>query len=196
MFTGIITNIGIIKTLEFGSDRDCLLEIELDKEMSRGFDIGCSIACNGICLTLVKKEGLKLSFEASKETCNVTTLSDWSIGQKVNIEFALRLGDEFGGHIVSGHVDGVVKLTKLEKVQDSWKMRFGLLECEDLMKFIAKKGSVCINGVSLTVNEVSEGGFEVNIISHTLKNTILGGLVVGSDVNLEVDLLARCVLKG
>ena len=108
---------------------------------------------------------------------------------------ALRLGDECGGHIVSGHVDGVVKLTKLEKVQDSWKMRFGLLKCEDLMKFLAKKGSVCINGVSLTVNEVFEDGFEVNIISHTFENTNLGSLKVSGEVNIEVDLLARYVLK-
>ena len=194
MFTGIITNFAVVRNIDFTDGKDCLLEIELDKKVSRSFDIGCSIACNGICLTLVKKEDLRLFFEASKETAQVTTLKNWQVGQKINIEFALRLGDEFGGHIVSGHVDGVAKLAEVTKIQDSWKMKFELSDA-NLMKFIAKKGSICIDGISLTVNEVFGNGFEVNIISHSFKNTNLGELKVGGEVNIEVDLLARYVLK-
>ena len=196
MFTGIITNFAVVKNIEFNSDKDCLLEIELDKEVARNFEIGCSIACNGICLTLIKKDGLRLFFEASKETCDVTTLSNWKNGQKINIEFALRLGDEFGGHIVSGHVDGVAKISSKEKIQDSWKIFFEFEEKNlSLMKFIAKKGSICIDGISLTVNEVSKNGFAVNIIKHTLENTNLGELKAGDLVNIEVDLLARYINK-
>ncbi len=194
MFTGIITNFGVVKALDFDENKDCLLEIELNKEVPRAFEIGCSIACDGICLTLVRKSGLRLFFEASKETCDVTTLANWGVGFKINIEFALRLGDEFGGHIVSGHVDGVAKMIEKIQVKDSWRMKFELQD-HDLMKFVAKKGSICVNGVSLTVNEVNESGFEVNIINHTLKNTTLGELVAWGEVNIEVDLLARYVNK-
>jgi riboflavin synthase len=196
MFTGIATNTARIIEINHSQGSDYLLKIELDKKVKRNLDIGCSIACNGICLTLVKKEGLILSFKASKETCDVTTLKNWLIGQSLNIEFALRAGDEFGGHMVLGHIDGVAILQNLEKIQDSWKMRFALQEGYiDLMRFIAKKGSICIDGISLTINEVDSVSFEVNIISYTFENTNLKLVKVGDNVNIEVDLLARHVLK-
>lgn len=196
MFTGIITNQARIKEIRFDENKDCLLVIELDKEVDRGLEIGCSIANNGICLTLVKKEGLQLYFEASKETCEVTSLKNWQVDQLLNIEFALKVGDELGGHMVSGHVDGIAKLKDTQKIQDSWRMEFELIdESLELMKFIAKKGSVCVDGISLTVNEVTDKGFAVNIISHTFGNTNLGQIAVGDQVNIEVDLVARYVLN-
>lgn len=194
MFTGIITNRAIVTKIEFKPNKDCLLELDLQQKVERNFDIGCSIACNGICLTLVSKAENILSFEASKETRDVTTLGKWQIGQEINIEFALRLGDEFGGHIVSGHIDGTAKLKDLQKIEDSWKMKFELDQGgENLMKFIAKKGSICVNGVALTVNEAHDGNFEVNIIRHTFENTDLASIKIDDSVNVEVDLLARYV---
>lgn len=196
MFTGIITNQALITEIKFDDNRDCLLVIELDNEVDRALDIGCSIANNGICLTLVKKDGLHLYFEASKETCQVTSLKNWQVGQMLNVEFALKVGDEFGGHMVSGHVDGVAKLKETKKIQDSWKMEFELGNKNlDLIKFIAKKGSVCIDGISLTINDVRDKVFEVNIISHTFNNTNLRKIEVGDEVNIEVDLVARYVLN-
>jgi riboflavin synthase len=196
MFTGIITNQAQIKKLEFNDNQDCLLVVELDKKVDRQLEIGCSIANNGICLTLVKKDGLQLHFEASKETCEVTSLKNWQVGQVLNIEFALKVGDELGGHMVSGHVDGVAKLSRMQKIQDSWRMEFEMASKNlDLMKFVAKKGSICIDGISLTINAVTESGFAVNIISHTFGNTNLGQIAVGDKVNIEVDLVARYVLN-
>lgn len=196
MFTGIVTNQARIKEIKFDNNQDCLLIIELDREVDRGLEIGCSIANNGICLTLVKKEGLQLHFEASKETCEVTSLKNWQVDQFLNIEFALKVGDELGGHMVSGHVDGIAKLKDAWKIQDSWRMEFEMIdEHLELMKFIAKKGSVCVDGISLTVNEVTDKGFAVNIISHTFGNTSLGQVIVGDQVNIEIDLVARYVLN-
>lgn len=196
MFTGIIANQATVKDIKFDDNSDCLLVVEIDKRVDRTLEIGCSIANNGICLTLVKKEGLQLYFEASKETCEVTSLKNWQIDQLLNIEFALKVGDELGGHMVSGHVDGIATLSNTQSIQDSWKMEFELASDNlDLMKFIAKKGSVCIDGISLTVNEVSDKGFAVNIISHTFSNTNLGQIAVGDEVNIEVDLVARYVLN-
>ncbi len=196
MFTGIITHIGEISGLDFNQDKDCLLAVFFQEEILRKLDIGCSVACNGICLTLIKKEKSTLFFQASKETCEITNLKNWKIGQKINIEFALRLGDELGGHMVSGHVDGCVMLKSLQQIQDSVKITFALEKnSQDLAKFIAKKGSICLDGVSLTVNEAQENSFSVNIIEHTLNNTTLGALAIGDLANVEIDLVARYVLN-
>ncbi len=192
MFTGIITHIGEIKNIKFDEKSDCKLAILVLGEVARNLEIGCSVACNGICLTLVLKEKNVLHFEASNETCEITTLKNFDVGEKINIEFALRLGDEFGGHIVLGHVDGKAKLKALTQINDSWKMKFELeKKSEDLTKFIAKKGSICLDGISLTVNEVAKNEFEVNVIKHTFANTNFGDIKVEDLVNVEIDTLAR-----
>jgi len=196
MFTGIITDIGKISELNFSQEKDCELAILPQKEILRSLDIGCSIACNGICLTLIKKEKSQLYFQASKETCEVTNIKNWRIGQEINIEFALRIGDELGGHMVSGHVDGCAKLKDLQPIQNSVKMTFELTDdSKNLAKFIAKKGSICLDGVSLTVNNSEENIFNVNIIEHSLQNTTLGALAIGDLVNVEIDLVARYILN-
>lgn len=201
MFTGIITNIGKIESLSKNSNKDLLLKLSTNKNrVSRNLDIGCSIACNGICLTLIKKEeekkeknsNLIFSFQASQETCSKTTLKNWHIKQEINLEFALRVGDEFGGHIVSGHVDATGKIESIRKNKDSYIFTF--TSPKNLMKFIAKKGSITIDGVSLTVNEVKNNEFKVNLIQHTVENTIFKNSKVGDSVNLEIDTIARYIL--
>ena len=145
MFTGIITHIGIVEEIKFSATKDCLLAISIKQKISRKLDIGCSIACDGICLTLIKKVKNKFYFQASKETCSKTTLQKWFIGKKINIEFALRVGDEFGGHIVSGHIDGCAKLKALKPIKDSVTMTFELeKKSTNLMKYIVEKGSICV----------------------------------------------------
>jgi len=193
MFTGIITNFGIVESLTFNKKNDLLLKISTAKISKRKLEIGCSIACNGICLTLIKKEITAkkniFSFQASEETCAKTNLKNWQIGQLINLEFSMRLGDEFGGHMVLGHVDGTAKIKAIKPVKNSHQITF---EAEKkLMKFITKKGSVTLNGVSLTVNEVTKNLFSVNIIPHTFENTDFQNLKVGDLVNLEIDTIAR-----
>jgi riboflavin synthase len=194
MFTGIITNLATLKNLEFNAKKDVLLTLEIKKsDLDRKLKIGCSIACNGICLTLISqkiaKNNLLLFFQASQETCNKTTLQNWQINQKINIEFSMRLNDEFGGHLVSGHIDNISKIIAIKKIKDSWKFDFEIPK--KLEKFIAPKGSVTINGTSLTINEVSEKKFSINVIKHTMENTIFQHSKVGDLVNLEIDLIAR-----
>ncbi|MBM5783006.1 MAG: riboflavin synthase [Pelagibacterales bacterium] len=197
MFTGIITHIGKVESLSNNSSKDLLLKISTNKsKIKRTLEIGSSIACNGICLTLIKKEikGTKVifSFQASLETCKKTTLQNWILGQEINLEFALRVGDEFGGHIVSGHVDATGKIKSIKKVKDSYI--FSFVTPKNLIKFICQKGSVAINGVSLTVNEVKNNEFKVNLIQHTVENTTFKNAKVGDLVNLEIDTIARYVL--
>lgn len=193
MFTGIITNLGIVEELKTNSKKDLLLKISTKKVVGRKLEIGCSIACNGICLTLIKKEikGGKniFSFQASKETLEKTTLKNWQVGDIINLEFALRMGDELGGHLVSGHVDAVGKISAIKAIKDSHKFTFAAPK--ELMKFIAAKGSITIDGTSLTVNEVDKNSFSVNLIAHTIANTKFKNAKVGDCVNLEIDLLAR-----
>ena len=194
MFTGIITNIGIIEELKKSAKKDLLVKISaIKKEIKRKLEIGCSIACNGICLTLIKKEisekRVIFSFQASSETLNKTNLKNWKIGDLVNLEFALRVGDELGGHMTLGHIDGCAKIISIKQIEDSWKFDFKAKK--DLMKFIAKKGSITINGVSLTVNKVMGDSFSVNLIKHSMENTNFKNLSTNDFVNLEIDLLAR-----
>lgn len=193
MFTGIITHLGTVESLKTNSKKDLLLAISTKKIAGRKLEIGCSIACNGVCLTLLKKEikGAKniFYFQASQETLAKTTLKNWKIGDLINIEFALRFGDELGGHLVSGHVDGIAKITAITAIKDSHKVTFST--AKELAKFIAAKGSITIDGTSLTVNEVKKNYFSVNLIWHTLTNTNFHKAKVGDEVNLEIDLLAR-----
>jgi riboflavin synthase len=198
MFTGIITNLGTVESLSCNSKKDLLLKISTVKNLvKRKFEIGCSIAVNGICLTLIEKKilGQKIifSFQASKETCEKTTLESWKINQKTNLEFALRVGDELGGHMVLGHVDATAKISSIRKIKDSHQFIFEAPK--NLMKFISEKGSVTLNGVSLTVNEVKKNSFNVNIIPHTLKNTSFENAKIKDLVNLEIDAMARYAAK-
>jgi len=198
MFTGIVTHTGTAKNLSYSSNQDLLITLELSDQINRNLEIGCSISCNGTCLTLIKKEinhlFFNLFFQASPETLDKTNIKNWQIGDKINLEFALRMGDELGGHLVSGHIDDVVKVLEIKSVnQDSW--RFAISLPQDLKKFVAPKGSVVLNGVSLTVNEVFDDNFSVNIIKHTFDNTNFSDLKIGDYLNLEVDLIARYLDK-
>lgn len=196
MFTGIITNLANVESLNRNKSQDLLLKISTDKnKIGRKLEIGCSIACNGVCLTLIEKKiaGKKItfSFQASNETCEKTSLKNWQIGQEINLEFAMRMGDEFGGHMVLGHVDATAQIKAIKRIKDSHKFTFSAPK--KLMKFIAEKGSVTLDGVSLTINEVEKNQFSINAIEHTLKNTAFKNSQIGDLVNLEIDAIARYV---
>ncbi|MCE3254564.1 MAG: riboflavin synthase [Rickettsiaceae bacterium] len=188
MFTGIVTDIASVKTLSLANNQDLLISLEFDKVGE--LKIGCSISCNGACLTLVKQENNELFFQASPETLDKTNIKSWKIGDKINIEFALKMGDELGGHLVSGHVDDVAKILNIKSLNnDSWQ--FAVAMPKDLKQFIAPKGSIVLNGVSLTVNDVLDDSFLVNIIRHTFDHTNFSNLKIGDYLNLEIDLIAR-----
>lgn len=191
MFTGIITDLGAVRSIETDGG-DTRLTIATAYDVA-GIDRGASIACCGACLTVVEKGDDWLAFDVSGETLGCTTLGDWRVASQVNLERPLKVGDELGGHIVLGHVDGVGEITECEPVGDSRRLVFSAPE--DLARFIAAKGSVAVDGVSLTVNRVEGRGFEVNIIPHTLAVTTLGNAAVGGRVNLEIDTLARYVAR-
>jgi riboflavin synthase len=198
MFTGIITNLATIESLSRNKSQDLLLKVSTDKnKIERKLEIGCSIACNGVCLTLIEKKiaakKIVFSFQASNETCDKTTLKNWQIGKEINLEFAMRMGDEFGGHMVLGHVDATAQIKAIKRIKDSHKFTFSAPK--NLMKFISQKGSVTLDGVSLTVNEVEKNQFSINAIEHTLKNTAFKNSQIGDLVNLEIDAIARYVSK-
>jgi riboflavin synthase len=193
MFTGIVTDVGKVRRVEKRGDTHVVIDTAYDVG---AIDIGASIACSGICLTVTEKGSAGdrwFAVSASGETVGKTTIAGWKAGQSVNLERPLRLGDELGGHIVSGHVDGVAEVARISPEGESKRIMF--TAPKELLRFIAPKGSVALDGVSLTVNEVDRGGFGVNIIPHTLKVTTFGGAKKGSKVNLEVDLLARYVAR-
>lgn len=189
MFSGIIADVGIITRAE---DRDGGLRLSVATE-ALGMDdvrVGDSIAVNGICLTVVKKDGAVFTVDVSRETLNCTVGLERQ-GGHVNLEKALRLSDRLGGHLVSGHVDGVGEVVAFNDIGESW--RLVVRAPHALAKYIATKGSITINGVSLTVNHVAGSEFDVNLIPHTLEVTTLNELKAGSKVNLEIDLIARYV---
>jgi riboflavin synthase len=192
MFTGIVSAIGRIAVEERAEH---LVRLGIDSRYdAHTVEIGASIAHNGCCLTVVQAapegEGMRHFVDVAAESLARTTLGGWRVGDHVNLERSLRVGDELGGHFVQGHVDGLGQVVALEILQDAGqRMRFGAPE--DLMSLIAKKGSIAVDGVSLTVNDVGERTFEVMIIPHTLKATTLGNLKPGDKVNLEVDMMAR-----
>ncbi len=195
MFTGIITDIGEILETEKRGDLRARILTRYDIET---IDIGASIACDGVCLTVVATgEAPRNWFDVdiSAETVNLTNIgqNDWSAGRRINLERALKIGDELGGHIVSGHVDGVAHLVEMFDEGDSTRMVFEAPE--PLAKFIAPKGSVALNGTSLTVNEVAGCRFGVNVIPHTKEVTTWGDRKVGDAINLEVDTMARYVAR-
>jgi riboflavin synthase len=191
MFTGIITDVGKVRSVK-QTDRDRRYEIETAYDLA-GVDIGASISHAGCCLTVVEKGDRWFAVEVSGETLDKTTLGAWKAGDPVNLERAARLGDELGGHIVSGHVDGLGEIVSITPEGGSHRLR--IRAPAPLHRFIAPKGSIAVDGVSLTVNAVEGEVFGVNIIPHTWEVTTLGRLREGSRVNLEIDVLARYVAR-
>jgi riboflavin synthase len=192
MFTGIVTDIGEVIVASARANNLSRLKIVCHYDLA-GIADGASIACNGVCLTVVAA-GIEdghtwFSVDAAAETLAVTTAGRWRQGTKVNLERALKIGDELGGHIVTGHVDGVAQLVAREDLTEMARLTFQAPT--QLSRFIAAKGSVALDGVSLTVNEVKDDRFEVLIIPHTLAVTTFGALRAGDAVNLEADLMAR-----
>jgi len=194
MFTGIITGLGTLREVQpIGQGHDMRLVIGVAPEFLAGAQLGCSIACSGICLTAVELNGDSFAVDASAETLARTTMGLWRAGGRVNLERSLKLGDELGGHLVSGHVDGVGRVLSATPENASVRWRFGVPG--GIAKYIAVKGSVAIDGVSLTVNEVDAESFGVNIIPHTAAVTSFGTLQPGDAVNIEIDTLARYVAR-
>jgi len=194
MFTGIITDVGSIQSVEQRGDTRFVIASSYSAD---DIDIGASIACSGVCLTVVDKgnDGGDdwFAVDVSAETLSLTSLGGWEEGAKVNLERSLKVGDELGGHIVSGHVDGVAVISSIEPEGDS--LRFSFEVPQSLSRFVASKGSVALNGVSLTVNEVDDVRFGINIIPHTRTVTTFGDARVGDKINFEVDVLARYVAR-
>lgn len=193
MFTGIVTDIGRVLETEQQGDLRARIGTGYDVD---GIDIGASIACDGVCLTVIALGTSPQNWfdvQISAETVSKTNLSGWAAGKRVNLERALRLGDELGGHIVSGHVDGLAEVVGLRPEGDSLRVTFRAPDA--LAGFIAPKGSVALNGTSLTVNEVEGCDFGINFIPHTQKATTWGEVKLGDKVNLEIDTMARYVAR-
>lgn len=189
MFTGIVTDIG---TVEVITKRDSDLSMTISTGLP--FDTymqGASVACSGVCLTVTKADTGHFVVDVSGETLSKTTLGMWKEGTKLNLESSLRLGDELGGHLVFGHVDGLAILRDLHEDGESWRLKFEVPQ--DLAHFFTPKGSVALDGISLTVNEVGANIFGVNIIPHTWTHTTLSSKKPGDKLNLEIDMLARYV---
>ncbi len=194
MFTGIVTGVGTVRAVSpLGSGHDMRLRIASPWPDTGGIALGASIACAGCCLTAVAVGADYFDADASGETLSKTNLGTWQPGSTMNLERSLRLGDELGGHLVSGHVDGLGTLVGLVQENGSWRLSFDVPRA--LARFIAPKGSVAIDGVSLTVNEVAGTRFGVNIIPHTWSATTLGQLQPGRTVHIEIDMLARYVAR-
>lgn len=193
MFTGIVTDVGTVLELEQRGDLRARIGTAYDVD---GIDIGASIACEGVCLTVVAlgrdPQGW-FDVEISAESVGLTNVKDWTVGKRINLERALKVGDELGGHIVSGHVDGMAEVVSMKDEGDSTRFEFRAPDA--LAKFIAPKGSVALNGTSLTVNDVDGTRFGVNIIPHTKTVTTWGETQVGDQINLEIDTMARYVAR-
>lgn len=194
MFTGIVTALGEVTAITpLGAGQDMRLTIATPPGWLTGAALGASIACSGCCLTAVAFAGDSFAVEASAETLSKTTLGSWQVGRRINLERSLKLGDELGGHLVSGHVDGVGRVLSATPENGSTRWVFSLPPA--LAPFVAAKGSIGVDGCSLTVNEVTRESFGVNIIPHTAAVTGFGFLAVGDAVNLEIDMLARYVAR-
>jgi riboflavin synthase len=190
MFTGIIEGVGRIAALE-PRGGDVRLRVDVGSLPFDAVQLGESIAVNGVCLTVIEFDAGSFAADASNETLALTTLGKLAIGAQVNLERAMRPTDRLGGHLVSGHVDGIGRV--LAVVEDARAQRWRFAAPAALLKYIAKKGSICVDGVSLTVNAVDADGFEVALIPHTVSNTAFAQTQVGDGVNLEIDLVARYV---
>jgi riboflavin synthase len=195
MFTGIITDIGTVRTVEQHGDLRLVIETAYD---TRTVAMGASIACSGACMTVVDKGPGWFAIDMSGESVSRTTPGLWVAGGKLNLERAMKIGDELGGHIVTGHVDGIGHVTSVDKVGDSWRVVIAAPDA--IAPYVATKGSITVDGVSLTVNDVVDQAdgtahFTLNIIPHTAAMTTLGSLKSGSAVNLEIDILARYLAR-
>lgn len=190
MFTGIITDLGRVRAIAFGPTTR--LEIATAYETGT-VAMGASVACNGCCLSVVEKGPGWFAFECSRETLDKTNIGDWKVGTPVNLERALKVGDELGGHLVSGHVDGVGRILSI--TPDGGSLRITVEAPMEMARSIAPKGSIVLDGISLTVNEVEANRFGINIIPITQTATNLGQAKVGDRVNLEIDLIARYVAR-
>ena len=190
MFTGIITDIGTITDIIHNPDMIISVETHYPHD---NIALGASVACNGICLTVFEKTDTILKFCLSNETLNKTTAKNWHIGKKLNLERALKIGDELGGHFVTGHVDAVG--TVLAITPDKGSLDIKISTPKNITAFIAPKGSVCCDGISLTVNHVDNLGFNVNIIPHTQQATNWHDLKIGDFINLEIDMMARYIAR-
>ncbi len=190
MFTGIITDVGTVRRVS--KNGDTRIEISTAFDVA-SIDIGASICCSGACMTVVERTDDWFGVDVSAESLSKTVLGSWKEGTKVNLERALKAGDEMGGHVVSGHVDGTAIVTGRTEEGDSLRLSFKI--SNELKGFIAPKGSVTLDGVSLTVNEVDDDTFGVNLIAHTQAETTLGNISPGDVVNVEIDMLARYVAR-
>ena len=194
MFTGIVTALGTVRTIRpLGNGQDMRLTIATPWQDAAGIPIGASIACSGCCLTATELGADWFAADASAETLACTTLGRWRVGTRINLERSLRMGDELGGHIVSGHVDGIGEAVSATPENGSTRWIFRVPR--HLARFIAVKGSVAVDGVSLTVNAVDGDTFGVNVIPHTAEVTTFGCLAPGDAVNIEIDMLARYVAR-
>ncbi len=194
MFTGIISDVGEVVSVTKLADTRARIQSHYDAET---IDLGASIACNGVCLTVVDKgtteAGAWFDVDYSAETLSKTNLGGWAEGTAINLERSLKLGDELGGHVVSGHVDGLAKILSI--TEEGGSTRIVLQVPTDLAKFVAPKGSVALNGTSLTVNGVDGTEFDINLIPHTKQVTNWGQVAQGDHINLEIDMLARYVAR-
>ena len=188
MFTGIVTDVGTVRSAEQRGDLRLMIGTAYDLDT---IDLGASISCSGVCLTVVDTGDDWFAVDVSGETLSRTAVEHWKEGARLNLERALRLGDELGGHIVTGHVDAVAEISSAAPDGDSTRLDISLPA--ELAPMIAPKGSITLDGVSLTVNEVGRGSFTVNIIPHTAQHTTLGNLRAGQQLNVEVDVLARYI---
>ena len=194
MFTGIVSHIGIVNKISHPDDWELSVDVLNDNNPDNDFNInsiaiGASIACSGICLTLKKVLNNTLFFDVSDETHKRTNFSNWKVGSLINLEKSLKVGDELGGHFVYGHVDTTAVIRSIEKINGSYKITLNLNR--DFLKYFASKGSVSIDGVSLTVNDVDKNFFTVNIVPYTWTHTSFKNYNTGTVVNIEIDILAR-----
>ena len=190
MFTGIVQDIGEITAIDKRGDWVMTIATKLDLSKT---PIGASVSHSGICLTVLEVDGHEYKVQLSEETLSKTTALRWQAGSRVNLETALKAGDELGGHYVSGHVDGIARVVEVKDAGDSRRLQFDVPM--EFAKFIAPKGSITIDGVSLTVNHVDGARFDVNIIPHTRKITTLGDLTYSDETNFEIDMIARYVAR-
>jgi riboflavin synthase len=194
MFTGIITDIGTVKAVEQRGDLRLTIATGYD---TAGLAIGASVACSGVCLTVVAKAPGEFSVDVSGETQSRTARGQWTVGRRFNLERALKVGDELGGHIVTGHVDAVGQVLNVEPVGDS--TRITIQVPRDIAPFVAPKGSICLDGVSLTVNTVADNAngaaFTINVIPHTAEWTTFDTVKAGDELNIEIDVLARYLAR-
>jgi riboflavin synthase len=190
MFTGIVQGVGTVRAI-VPREGDVTMVFDTGDVALDGVEPGGSIAVNGVCLTATTRDRSSFAADVSRETLSLTTLGGWREGTRVNVEKALLAGQALGGHYVTGHVDGVAEV--VSRHEDARSVRMAFRVPRELARYVARKGSVCIDGVSLTVNGVDDDRFDVNLVPHTLEVTTLGALEAGSRVNLEVDIIARYV---